>query len=66
MVIQSNMSPKAIVKVWGSTADVFKKYDIPLTDQPLEKMIEAEKIFILLKKLNDLIGSSKSTCIKGG
>ena len=31
MVIQSNMSPKAIVDVWEVTADIFKENQLPLT-----------------------------------
>lgn len=39
MLIQSNMSPEAIVKVWGFTADMFKKYEIPIIKQSLEMTI---------------------------
>jgi hypothetical protein len=66
MVIQPNMSPKAIVAVWGNTATIFKKYKIPLTEKTLETLIEVNTLSILLKKLNDMVGSSTTTCIEGG
>lgn len=66
MVIQPNMSPKAIVEVWGNTATIFKKYKIPLTEKALETLSEVNTLSILLKELNDLVGSSTTTCIEGG
>jgi hypothetical protein len=33
MVIQSNMSSKAIVQVWENTVDTFKKYNVPISDK---------------------------------
>lgn len=66
MVIQSNMSPEAIVDVWGNTADIFKKYKVPLTKQSLEILVENELLPILLQELNSIIGSSTVTCIEGG
>lgn len=29
MVIQANMSPKAIAEVWEATTDIFNKHNIP-------------------------------------
>lgn len=66
MVIQSNMSPQAIVDVWRETIDVFKKYDVPLTKQSLETVVEGELLPSLLQALNSVIGSSTATCIEGG
>ncbi|EFV74654.1 hypothetical protein MKY20_24130 [Cytobacillus sp. FSL W8-0315] len=66
MVIQSNMSPKAIVEVWAETALVFNKYNIPLTDHPLETLVEMEYLSCLLQKLNSFVGSSAATCVEGG
>jgi RNA binding exosome subunit len=66
VVIQSNMSSKAIVKVWGETRDVFLQHSIPLTEKPLKQVVEDEKLFILLEKLNAVVGSSGTTCIEGG
>ncbi|HJV31047.1 MAG TPA: hypothetical protein VJ558_02560 [Bacillales bacterium] len=66
MVIQSNMSPKAVVDVWGKTAEVFNKYQIPLTEHTLEVLVDKEQLVMLLQELNDAIGSSSLTCIEGG
>lgn len=56
MVIQSNMSPIAIVDVWGDTADVFKKYNVPLTKQSLEILVGTELLPSLLQELNSVVG----------
>lgn len=66
MVIQSNMSPKAIVEVWENTAVVFKKYHVPITEKTLESLIENDILDTLLKELNNTVGSSTATCIEGG
>lgn len=66
MVIQSNMSPEAIVDVWGETEEVFKKHKIPLTNQSLETVVEEKLLHLLLEELNATVGSSKETCIEGG
>ena len=66
MVIQSIMSPEAIVAVWGETADVFKKFNVPLTKQSLEILVDNELLIILLRELNSVVGSSPATCIEGG
>lgn len=60
------MSPEAIVDIWENTADVFKQYDVPLTGQTLETLVEKELLQILLKELNAVIGSTTATCIEGG
>lgn len=66
MVIQSNMSPESIVDVWGDTAVAFKKFNIPITKQSLETLVQKEILPKLLKELNDIVGSSTATCIEGG
>ncbi|WP_419956567.1 hypothetical protein ACN6MT_29370 (plasmid) [Neobacillus niacini] len=66
MVIQSNMSPAAIVEVWEAAADVFKKHKIPLTKKTLETLVEEEQLNSLLQELNAAVGSSTATCIEGG
>jgi hypothetical protein len=66
MVIQSNMSPKAIVEVWEGTAKVFKNNKIPLTNKTLETLMEERQLILLLQELNAAVGSSSSTCIEGG
>lgn len=66
MVIQANMSPEAIVGVWEVTADIFKKYNIPLTKQTLEALVEEKQLTSLLQELNSAVGSSTSTCTEGG
>ncbi|GAM12293.1 hypothetical protein [Mesobacillus selenatarsenatis] len=66
MVIQSNMSPEAIVDVWEDTADVFTKYNIPLVNQSLERLVNNDLLIVLLQELNSIVGSSTTTCIEGG
>ncbi len=66
MVIQSNMSPEAIVDVWEETADVFTRYNVPLTKQSLETLIGNELLPSILQELNSTVGSSTATCIEGG
>lgn len=66
MVIQSNMSPKEIVRVWEMTSEIFEKYRIPLLGQALENLVESQKLTILLSELNRAVGSTEATCIEGG
>jgi hypothetical protein len=66
MIIQSNMSPEAIVDVWTETETVFIKHKIPLSKQSLETLVESEHLPSLLEELNSVVGSSTATCIEGG
>ncbi len=66
MVIQSNMSPGAIVAVWEDTANVFKKYNVPIIKQSLETLVGSDILTSLLQELNFIVGSSSATCIEGG
>ncbi|MBT2643450.1 hypothetical protein J7I80_14505 [Bacillus sp. ISL-41] len=66
MVIQANMSPRAIVDVWENTAVVFTKYNIPLVNQSLETLVNNDLLVLLLQELNSIVGSSTATCIEGG
>lgn len=66
VVIQSNMSPAAIVEVWSNTAVIFKRHKIPFTKQVLATLIDEEQLIPLLHELNAAVGSSVSTCIDGG
>ena len=60
------MSLEEIIAVWEVTADIFKKYNIPLTKQTLETLVEEKQLTSLLQELNSAVGSSTSTCIEGG
>lgn len=66
MVIQTNMSPKAIVEVWEVTATIFNKHNVPLTEKAMETFIEADRLTNLLIELNNIVGSSTDTCVEGG
>lgn len=66
MVIQSNMSPKAIISVWKETSQIFIKYNISINDLTLEEAVNAERLERLIKELNQVIGSSETTCVEGG
>ncbi|MDQ0352861.1 hypothetical protein J2R98_002712 [Alkalibacillus filiformis] len=66
MVIQSNMSPIAIVEVWSEAEEVFSKYNIPISRHALETLVKTESLPSLLQELNSIVGSSSETCIEGG
>ncbi|MEQ6378123.1 hypothetical protein RZN22_15580 [Bacillaceae bacterium S4-13-58] len=66
MVIQANMSTKAIVGIWENTIEIFKQYQIPLGNEPLESFMEQDALEELLAELNDAVGSSSDTCVNGG
>lgn len=66
MVIQSNMSPKAIVEVWEITAPILAEFNVLLTEKSLESIVESEILPILLNKLNAAVGSSTATCVECG
>ncbi|MDR7080718.1 hypothetical protein J2Y03_005809 [Neobacillus niacini] len=66
MVIQSNMSPKAIVEVWKETAPIFVKFNLPLTEKTLETILGTDTLTALLIELNAAVRSSTATCIEGG
>lgn len=66
MVIQPNMSPRAIVETWEQTRAIFEKYHVPITKILLQDSIQSNTLPELLKELNAFIGSSNSTCIEGG
>lgn len=65
-VIQSNMSPIAIVDVWENTEPVFVKFNVPLTETTLETTIDTDILHKLLIELNAVVVSSTDTCIEGG
>ncbi|RSD28411.1 hypothetical protein [Mesobacillus subterraneus] len=66
MVIQSNMTPEAIVQIWGDTADVFIKHNILIVNKPLETLVESDILPAILDELNATVGSSSGTCVEGG
>lgn len=66
MVIQSNMSSKAIIEIWGTTLDVFKKFNVPIAGDSLKALVDEDTLPELLKELNQTIGSSSATCTEGG
>jgi len=66
VVILGNMSPKAIVEFWEVTGDIFNKHNMLLTRQTLESLVDEEQLSLLLQELNAAVGSSNTTCIKGG
>ncbi|MEH7332997.1 hypothetical protein V7161_10190 [Neobacillus drentensis] len=66
MVIQSNMSPKAIVEVWEGAATILKQYHVPIMETTLEAVVKPDVLPALLKDLNAFVGSSMATCVEGG
>ncbi|WP_280768038.1 hypothetical protein [Salipaludibacillus daqingensis] len=66
MVIQANMSPKGIVEVWEVTESIFMKYQIPLSHEMIQELVDDKKIDGLLQELNAAVGSSDLTCMEGG
>jgi hypothetical protein len=52
MVIQSNMSPKAIVKVWEYTKNIFNKFNISLSsEKTLETLVTKDMLPILINRV---------------
>ncbi|SHP81390.1 Uncharacterised protein [Mycobacteroides abscessus subsp. abscessus] len=66
MVIQTNMSPKAIFDVWEVTEEVFKKHNISLSNETLDTIVKGEELSMLLHELNTVVGSTTATCVAGG
>lgn len=66
MVIQANMSPKAITTVWRETTEIFMRNSMIISDDPLEKIVSNENLNKILGELNQAIGSSEVTCVEGG
>ncbi len=66
MVIQSNMTSKAITQVWEDTVEVFLKYNVPITEKALQVLVNNNILQVLLTELNNVVGSSNATCIEGG
>lgn len=66
MVIQSNMTSKAISEIWEETIDVFQKYNVPIADKTLQVLVNDNIFQELLTELNKVVGSSRTTCIEGG
>ena len=66
MVIQSNMTSKAISEVWVETLEVFQKYNVPITEKTLQVLVNDKILQVLLTELNKVVGSSTATCIEGG
>lgn len=66
MVIQLNMTSKAISVVWEDTLEVFQKYNVPITEKTLQVLVNDNNLQLLLTELNKVVGSSNATCIEGG
>jgi hypothetical protein len=66
MVIQSNMTSRAIVEVWSNTIEIFEKYKVPITPKALNSLVKGEELISLISELNQKVGSSNTTCIDGG
>lgn len=66
MVIQTNMTSKAITEVWEETVEVFQKYNVPITEKSLQVLVTENTLQVLLTELNNVVGSSTATCIEGG
>lgn len=67
MVIQSNMTPQAIVSIWAETLKVFESYGLSITDNSLSVLVQDDtRLQSLLYELNDRIGSTYNTCVEGG
>ncbi|MEH7347194.1 hypothetical protein V7122_25540 [Bacillus sp. JJ1532] len=66
MVIQSNMTSKAITEVWVDTVQVFQKYNVLITNKAIKELVTDNSLQVLLTELNNAVGSSTATCIEGG
>jgi len=65
MVIHQNMSPKAVIEIWGNTLDVFKNYSVPISGNPLNSLVHEETLPQLLEELNQTIGSPVTGPMEG-
>jgi hypothetical protein len=66
MVIQPNMSPIAITEIWSNAKVILDKYKVPISEKPLESIVDSHVLDSLLKELNIIVGSSSATCLEGG
>ncbi|MBS4171831.1 hypothetical protein [Bacillus sp. FJAT-49736] len=66
MVIQSNMTSKAIREIWEETSEVFQKYNVPIIEKALQELVNDNILHLLITELNKVVGSSNATCIEGG
>jgi hypothetical protein len=60
------MTPRAATEVWIETVEVFQKYNVPITNKSLQVLVSDIILQVLLTELNNVVGSSSSTCIEGG
>jgi hypothetical protein len=60
MVIQSNMTSKAITEVWEDTVKV-QKYNVPISSKALKELVTDNSLQVLLAEFNNLVGSSTAT-----
>ena len=66
IVIQSNMTSRAITEVWEDTVEVFLKYNVPIMDKAIQVLVTDNTLQFVLTELNNVVGSSTTTCIEGG
>jgi hypothetical protein len=66
MVIQSTMSPKAIIEVWEEALEVFQRYNVPIMEEPLQVLVDNHFLQLIVTELNRVVGSSSATCVEGG
>lgn len=61
IVIQENMTLKAIVNAWLHTKEVFDQYYVSINDRHLQELLDEEALIVILKVLNHAVGSSTDT-----
>lgn len=67
MVIQSNMRPVDLRRIWPETESVLVRYGIsPASQQIIEEEVPEDQVPRLFRDLNEAVGSSIATCTAGG
>lgn len=67
MVITQEMTISGIFNSWEQSKEVFEKYRIPVdSNNALKEQVQGEQLQSIISELNQIIGSSGTTCIEGG
>jgi hypothetical protein len=67
VVVTEDMPISGIVDSWNETKEVFKIHQIPEdSNKALKEFLSGDQLQQVISQLNEVIGSSESTCIEGG
>lgn len=67
MVIQAYMTVCEVVRTWPETRGVFESYGIdPDSCSAIDEVVDSVTTGLLVRDLNQAVGSSAATCVEGG